>query len=94
LEWKDHTHQVGCIVTNLQALETVLRRFLLSLYNQQLEFPKPDDKEAKETYLTKYVSLGPLVNEFNAARNEDEKRNLRSILKLSKFEMRLHTVAF
>jgi hypothetical protein len=39
MDWKDHMHQVGGIVTNLQALETVLRRFLLTLKGQRFNFP-------------------------------------------------------
>jgi hypothetical protein len=65
LEWKDHTHLVGCIVTNLQALETILRYFLLRLHGQQVQFPKVGDATAAKTYLTNYMSLGQLVEEFN-----------------------------
>src|ERR1700674_738157 len=46
MDWKDHTYQVGGIVTNLQALEAVLRYFLLRLERQQLQFPKPGDADA------------------------------------------------
>jgi hypothetical protein len=67
LEWTDHTHQVGCIVTNLQALETILRYFLLRLHGQQVQFPKVGDATAAKTYLTNFMSLGALVDEFNKA---------------------------
>src|ERR1700749_72230 len=46
LEGKDHTHLVGCIVTNLQALETVLRYFLLRVHKQDPQFPKVGDTDA------------------------------------------------
>ena len=62
MDWKDHTHQVGGIVTNLQALETVLRYFLLRLKGQQLQFPKPGDVDTAENMLTGYEFLGELVD--------------------------------
>ena len=74
LEWKDHTHQIGCIVTNLQALETVLRYFLLRLHNQEAQFPKAGDPDASVTYLTKYAFLGQLVDEYNRVLGEAEKQ--------------------
>ncbi len=67
MDWKDHTHLAGCIVTNLQALETILRYFLLRLHGQQVQFPKVEDATAAKTYLTNNMSLGPLVDEFNKA---------------------------
>jgi hypothetical protein len=74
LDWKDHTQWVGCIVTNLQALETVLRRFLMEVHGQPMEFPKPGDTDANETYLTNYRSLDGLVREFNNSLTEAEKK--------------------
>ena len=74
MEWKDHTHQVGCIITNLQALETVLRYFLLRLHQQEAQFPKVGDADASVTYLTKYAFLGQLVDEYNRALEESEKQ--------------------
>jgi hypothetical protein len=73
LEWKDHTHLVGCIVTNLQALETILRYFLLRLHKQEVQFPKVGDADAKETYLTDYLFLGPLIDQYNNALEAAEK---------------------
>ena len=74
LEWKDHTHLVGCIVTNLQALETVLRYFLLRLHKQEPQFPQVGDTDVSVTYLTKYAFLGQLVDEYNRALQEPEKQ--------------------
>jgi hypothetical protein len=74
LDWKDHTHQVGCIVTNLQALETVLRYFLLRLHKQEVQFPKVGDADASVTYLTKYAFLGQLVDEYNRSLEESERQ--------------------
>jgi hypothetical protein len=73
LDWKEHTHQVGCIITNFQALETVLRRFLLEVHGQQMEFPKPGDKDAKATYLTNWLSLDALVRLYNESLADSEK---------------------
>jgi hypothetical protein len=72
VEWQDHTHQVGCIVTNLQSLETILRYFLLRVHGQQVQFPKVGDVTAAKTYLTNYMSLGQLVDEFNNALTQAE----------------------
>jgi hypothetical protein len=44
---EDHTQWVGAIVTNLQALETVLRYFLAKLRNEIVEFPKVGDQTVK-----------------------------------------------
>jgi hypothetical protein len=74
LEVRDHLVLVGSIVTNLQALETVLRYFLLQLKEQKAQFPQVDDKEANETYLTNYVSLGQLIDEFNKTLKDTEKK--------------------
>jgi hypothetical protein len=65
LDWKDHVHQVGCIVTNLQALETVLRRFLMEVHGEPMRFPEAGDADADDTYLTGYLSLDRLVCRFN-----------------------------
>jgi hypothetical protein len=74
MDWKDHTHQVGGIVTNLQALETVLRYFLLRLKRQQLQFPKSGDADAAENMLTSYEFLGELVDSYNNALTDTEKQ--------------------
>jgi hypothetical protein len=41
---EDHTKGVGAIVTNQQALETVLRYFLAKMNNEDIQFPKVGDK--------------------------------------------------
>jgi hypothetical protein len=73
MDWKDHTHQVGGIVTNLQALETCLRYFHLGLRGQQLQFPKPGDADAAENMLTSFKFLGELVDSYNKALKDSEK---------------------
>jgi hypothetical protein len=74
LKTEEHTQWVGAIVTNLQALETVLRYFLATLRNEVVEFPKPGDQTAKFSYLTRHTSLGKLIRTFNEALAEAEKK--------------------
>jgi hypothetical protein len=74
LKAEQHTQGVGAIVTNLQALETVLRYFLLRLHRQEPQFPKIGDREAKKTYLTRFISLGPLIRTYNKALNDEEEK--------------------
>jgi hypothetical protein len=72
LKPEDHTQWVGAIVTNLQALETVLRYFLLRLRKQDPLFPKVGDNDAKKTYLTRSLSLGKIINKYNRVLHADE----------------------
>jgi hypothetical protein len=69
---EDHTKWVGAILTNLQALETVLRFFLLTVNGQAKEFPKPGAKDTVINYLTDYRSLGNLMMLYNEKLNEKE----------------------
>ena len=46
MEEKDHVNGVGNIVLNLQALEPLLRGFLVEKYGQRSAFPKMGDKIA------------------------------------------------
>jgi hypothetical protein len=74
VEAKDHTQWVGAIVTNLQALETVLRYFLLIRRGEKPQFPKPGDQDAAKTYLTCFLSLGTLIKTYNKALDDTEKQ--------------------
>jgi hypothetical protein len=65
MDHNDHVAGVGAIVTNLQALETSLRFFLGRRYNQDLEFPKPADTSARQSYLTAFAPLGELIEDYN-----------------------------
>jgi hypothetical protein len=69
----DHVRLVGSIVTNLQALETHLRYFIVKSSGQEVAFPKEGDKDVTENYLTNYVSLGELIKTFNAVLSADER---------------------
>jgi hypothetical protein len=70
---KSHTNGVGNIVTNLQALETVLRGFLVERFGQCAAFPNMGDKTACRNYLTAYASLGALIDDYHRDLGEHEK---------------------
>lgn len=74
MEATEHTQGIGGIVTNLLALETVLRYFLLKLNGEEVQFPTVGDREAKVTYLTRFASLSKLISEYHAALGETEKK--------------------
>jgi hypothetical protein len=74
LKAEDHTQWVGAIVTNLQALETVLRYFLAKKEKEAVEFPKVGDKLVKLSYLTRFVSLSKLIKTYNEALTDEEKK--------------------
>ena len=71
---KAHTNGVGNIVTNLQALETVLRAFLVERYGQCAKFPKMGDETACRSYLTAYASLGDLLQDYHNDLSENEQK--------------------
>jgi hypothetical protein len=62
---EEHTKSVGAIITNLQALETVLRYFLLKENGQPPDFPKPGARDTSINYLTDYRSLRTLIRLYN-----------------------------
>jgi hypothetical protein len=65
MKTEEHTKSVGAIVTNIQALETVIRYFLLKANGQVPDFPNPGAKDTSITYLTDYRSLGGLIRLYN-----------------------------
>ena len=71
---EEHTQGVGAIVTNLQALETVLRYFLLRRKKQEPHFPKPGDRITKKTYLTRSIVLQNLIRNYNGVLDEGESK--------------------
>jgi hypothetical protein len=71
---EDHTKGVGAIVTNLQALETVLRYFLAKMNNEDIQFPKVRDKLVRLSYLTRFISLGKLIKTYNETLRNEEKK--------------------
>jgi hypothetical protein len=74
VEVKDHTQQVGAIVTNLQALETVLRYHSMGPKAREVQFPTVGAPDAVENDLTSYVSLGKLIKRFNNSLGPDEQQ--------------------
>jgi hypothetical protein len=72
MDHNDHVTGVGAIVTNLQALETSLRFFLGRRYDQHLEFSKPSDTAARQSYLTAFAPLGELIEDFNKSLKPEE----------------------
>lgn len=69
---EEHTQWVGAIVTNLQALETLLRYFLLKANNQTPDFPKRGDTDTTITLLTDFTFLGNLMVLYNEKLTEAE----------------------
>jgi hypothetical protein len=62
---EEHTKNVGAIVTNLQALETVLRYFLSKANGQVPDFPTQGSVDVSITFLTDYSSLKGLIRSYN-----------------------------
>jgi hypothetical protein len=75
MEEKDHINGVGTIVLNLQALESLLRGFLVEKYGQCSGFPKMGDKVACRNYLTNFVSLGDLIKDYHRCLEDHEKQH-------------------
>src|SRR5260370_4656561 len=71
---EEHTKNVGAIVTNLQALETVLRYFLLKVNNQVPDFPKQGSVDVTITFLTDYRSLRGLIGSYNEKLTDAERQ--------------------
>jgi hypothetical protein len=74
LEVNDYTQLVGAIITNLQALETVLRYHSLGPEAREVQFPMVGALDVVENDLTSWVSLGKLVKRFNSSLKPDEQK--------------------
>jgi hypothetical protein len=72
MDYKEHLFGVGAIVTNLQALETSLRSFLVRRFEQHFKFPMKGDMTACKNYLTAFASLGELITDYNSSLKPDE----------------------
>jgi hypothetical protein len=72
LKPEEHTQGVGAILTNLAALETVLRYFMARVKNEKPDFPKAGDKRVKKSYLTRSIALQNLIQNYNAKLKPDE----------------------
>ena len=69
---EDHTQGIGAIITNLAALETVLRYFMSRVKRENPEFPKPGDRQAKKNYLTRNIALQNLIRNYNGVLRSTE----------------------
>jgi hypothetical protein len=74
VEVKDHTQLMGAIVTNLQALETVLRYHSMGPKARDVQFPTVGALDVVENDLTNWLSLGKLVKRFNNSLKPDEQQ--------------------
>jgi hypothetical protein len=72
LKVEEHTQGIGAIVTNMAALETVLRYFLLRAKKQEVHFPKPGDREVKRSYLTRSIALQNIIRNYNGVLEANE----------------------
>jgi hypothetical protein len=72
LKAEEHTQGIGAVITNLQALETVVRYFLARRHEQDIQFPNIGDEEAAENYLTRWVGLDKLAKNYNGALTAEE----------------------
>ena len=72
MEATEHCQLVGAIITNLQALETHLRYFLLKAHDQPVAFPKSGDKQVAHNFPTNRKSLNALIDEYNAGLRNGE----------------------
>jgi hypothetical protein len=69
----DHNRGVGSIIMDLQSLETHIRYFLYRRDGEYAAFPKPGDWQTRETWLTKFISLGDLIKEYNSSLKSHER---------------------
>jgi hypothetical protein len=71
---EEYTQGVGAIITNLLALETVLRYFLAKEKGEDIQFPKVGDKLVKLSWLTRFGYLSDLINRYNKLLKGEEKK--------------------
>jgi hypothetical protein len=82
---EEYTKSVGAVVTNLQALETVVRYFLLKANGQASDFPKQGAKDTSITYLTDFRSLRGLIGLYNEKLTDAETQymvDIEAVLKI------------
>jgi hypothetical protein len=65
MDYKDHCLRIGYIHTNLAALESSLRFFLLKANKETFAAPKPEETDAPLNHITNFASLSWLINEYN-----------------------------
>jgi hypothetical protein len=62
---EEYVEGLGKVISNLLALEHVLRIFLCEANGEKLEYPKPHEIRVDETALTNRKSLRPIMAEYN-----------------------------
>jgi hypothetical protein len=72
MDYKDHCLRIGYIHTNLAALESALRFFLLKANNETFTSPKPEDTDVPLNHITNFASLGWLIKEYNSNLDSSE----------------------
>src|SRR5580700_5751157 len=72
----EHAIRIGYVHTNLAALESSLRFFMLKLRGQTFHVPKPGDVDAPLTWMTKWISLGDLIKKYNGELTDNERAEL------------------
>jgi hypothetical protein len=72
MDYKDHCLRVGYIHTNLAALESSLRFFLLKANRETFTSPKLEDLDATLNHMTNFASLGWLIKEYNGKLDRSE----------------------
>ncbi|HEY8007680.1 MAG TPA: hypothetical protein VIE66_13010 [Methylocella sp.] len=66
MEGTEHTIGLGKIIGNLHSLELLLRVFLCEKNRENLDFPESSTGVVQETHLTNFMSLGNLIDAYNA----------------------------
>jgi hypothetical protein len=92
VEVDDYTRLLGAIITNLQALETVLRYHSMGAKAREVQFPRAGERDAIENDLTSWVTLGKLIKRFNNSLGSDEQPT-RSTVRSSSSAMRSRMAA-
>lgn len=71
----EHAKRIGYLHTNLTALESSLRFFLLKVDKQKFRVPKQGDVDAPLSWMTRWVSLGDLIKRYNGELTAKEREN-------------------
>jgi len=61
----DHAKRLGYLHTNLAALESSLRYFLLKVDRQAFRIPQNGEVDAPLNWMTKWISLDKLIEKYN-----------------------------
>jgi hypothetical protein len=73
MDIEEHAKRVGYLHTNLTALESSVRFFLLKVDKQTFRVPRDGDVDAPLTWMTKWISLGDLIKRYNSELTSNER---------------------